>query len=304
MNKILNLTVSEIINNVTNTYTYTIRTYYRQAIMPETDIYDKLSDGQLIMVYLKSSLDDPGVYTNGRYVDIYGIDTANQIIMIYDPYIGFVYIYTHTQLLYRCLTNHLVQVFPRFETLNMYNHHRYIYKFPINEVFVMKKVRFLISIFILISIGLLFGIVGHADIVDDFCAKYDYDYRWTVEFELDETYKDTTLYEISDNGRLQFSYISLPQPIEVTGRQFPTHEFFAYSGKYEFITTGYSGDNSTINPFTSYCTFDDDGIYIVKSDQPEHPLYEFLKNPTDIDKFMIRFLRRLDDIESACVIIT
>ena len=102
----------------------------------------------------------------------------------------------------------------------------------------MKRIKLLASLFIMLAVGMFSSIMCHADMVDDICDEFGYNYRWTVEVELDDTYKGTGLYEISDNGRLQISYIVPKEKMYVKDVRLGVEDCLVFSGKIEFVCGG------------------------------------------------------------------
>lgn len=70
----------------------------------------------------------------------------------------------------------------------------------------MKKLR-TFAVLASTAILSLLPMTVHADTVDDICDKYGYDYRWTIEAKLDESYDGLWAEEIAKNGKIKISYI-------------------------------------------------------------------------------------------------
>ena len=70
----------------------------------------------------------------------------------------------------------------------------------------MKKAKLFLSLAILIILSAI-PTMAYADTVDTISEEFGYEYRWTVEAELDSTYEDYWIYDLTDNGKIKISYI-------------------------------------------------------------------------------------------------
>lgn len=165
----------------------------------------------------------------------------------------------------------------------------------------MKKILKLISTVLLVVV--MSCIVAYADVVDDLCAEYDYQYRYTVEVELDETYKGTGLYEISDDGRLQISRIVFKNkvPVKFDGETKEVDRCHAFVGKKEIVKG--AGDYFTMN---SVYIKEDDGFHHVYIEDSRHPLHNmYIENDEEplSTYFVMKYMKNDEDFADRCIVI-
>lgn len=168
--------------------------------------------------------------------------------------------------------------------------------------------RMLWQLFLIMAVGVFLPIVGYCGVVDDLCSEFGYKYRWTVETQLDDSYKNTVVYnDISDNGRLQISFIALNDRALMKGTASDRYidKCFVLSGKTEFACAFSKGTYGYISYSSAYIK-DDNCWRIVGAENDAHPLhYLFDEYRDDLynSDLTVDFLRYREDYTQTCVII-
>lgn len=137
----------------------------------------------------------------------------------------------------------------------------------------MKQLRILTIIPVMLIACIYSSIIAFCDGVDDLCSKYDWDYRWTVSVELDETYEDTWLWKIASDNKIEISYIMLKNALEAKNSDGITESVFSVyvvKGDEELIVTGLDGSRSIENH--------GDGFRIYECDEKESALYPLTRS--------------------------
>ena len=133
----------------------------------------------------------------------------------------------------------------------------------------MKKIKLIVSLLTILTAGMFCGIVCHADMVDELCEKYDYSSRWTIEVKLDNTYKNTWIYDMSDNGNIKITYIQFKQRIQLP--EYKRSECFVFEGNETYIIDAIN--TYTADPQAVWVP-SGDGYTVVAADSVEHPFHE------------------------------
>ena len=161
----------------------------------------------------------------------------------------------------------------------------------------MKKTKLLFTLFIISAVTALFPAVAFCDLVDDMCAEFGWTYRWTIETVLDDSYKGSVPYEeISDDGRMQITFIHFETPAEMQRLETTklVHECVVLSGKTEVACSASASSQSYINYSTAYVK-DNDAWKIVTYDNELHPLHYamgyYSETQWHYSDLMMRFLR-------------
>ena len=76
----------------------------------------------------------------------------------------------------------------------------------------MKKVKLFLAASVMSVLAAL-PTTAFCDTVDDISEEFGYQYRWTVEAELDSTYENYWINDVAENGKIKISYIQTETPV-------------------------------------------------------------------------------------------
>ena len=144
----------------------------------------------------------------------------------------------------------------------------------------MKKKKLLFTLFIISVITALFPAVVFCDLVDDLCAEFGWDYRWSVKVTLDESYNNTWLGKIADEKNIEISYIMLKNAVEAETSYGITENIFSLfvvKGQEEVTVTSLDGARSIEKEAGKYKLYD--------CDERNSSLYELTQNEDMTGKF-------------------